>query len=177
MNRARSFLLTLATAVGLVGAALFGIGACIWFTSRPPAERVIVDRFKAHRQAFERLREMLVADVQLSRVADWGVELAGAGPRRQPETSFPRVRYEDYLRLLREVEARAGYRSEDGSIGIAVWGAGFGGDTRHMNMCWLQTAPAHQVASIDEYHNDRTLVKKGGAYKHVEGNWWLWADF
>src|SRR5437899_8848013 len=41
---------------------------------RPPKEKDLLQSFYKNRVAFEALRDMLIADVNLRRVAGWGVE-------------------------------------------------------------------------------------------------------
>jgi len=58
----------------LVVGAIAGLFFYLQWASEPPKEKELIENFYAHRAAFERLREMLQADEQVVRVAEWGVE-------------------------------------------------------------------------------------------------------
>ena len=59
----------------------------------PPKESKLIQNFHAHRAAFERLRDMLVADQQLIRLASWGVETTNnVVPTIPPEGELPCLR-------------------------------------------------------------------------------------
>jgi hypothetical protein len=50
-------------------------GGCIYyFAPRPPKETKMIQNFNEHRADFEKLRDMLQVDTNLTRVASWGVE-------------------------------------------------------------------------------------------------------
>ena len=53
----------------LVVALLWGLLAIIFPSSKPPKEEKVIQNFHPHRTDFERLRDMLLADKRLLRVA------------------------------------------------------------------------------------------------------------
>jgi hypothetical protein len=163
--------ITFVTIVGVLGALLF------WFveSGRPPKEAKLLEDFHTHRAAFERLRDMLEADTNLARVANWGVE-TDKGTFTYVAGHFPMDRYNAYLALLKETGGIAAARS-DGAY-ILLWGSGFAGDTVHAGVCSVDEPPKRQVTSLDQYYQDHksTGGNTGLVYRRVEGNWYLYTD-
>jgi|ERR1039458_46239 hypothetical protein len=148
-------------------------------SSRPPKERKIIEGFYAHRAAYEQLRNMLIVDKELTDVADWGVRTADSPlSKMPPEGGFSVSRYHEYLALLREIGAkRAGGVSGKNAteIYILVWSSGFAGDIRHVDIAWLDHEPTNTVSSLDEFY--RSPKPRSPIYRHIEGNWYIWADW
>jgi len=179
MTQLRNLGRMLLGAIALSFVALLG-GAFIyvWSSSRPPRESKLIENFRAHRAAYERLRDMLEADQQLLRVASWGVETTKSGINRPPEGDFPIGRYNEYLALLRETGAIGtdrGRGAHPESVSILVWALGWAGDTRHVEICWVEHPPANEVSNLDDYY--RTPKPRSPVFRHVDGNWYLWADW
>jgi hypothetical protein len=156
------------------------LGIFLFFPQRsPPKEAQVIRNFEGHRAAFERLRGMLIEDQDLVRVADWGVETTKSmGIRKPPEGNFPVDRYQEYLSLLKEVGAAGAFRARGNppeSVGMFVYVSGFAADTRHMNVCWLTREPENQVSSLDDFY--KTPKPRNPVYRHIEGKWYLWADW
>jgi hypothetical protein len=172
LNRVAGLLASLLVIVGLV----FVVSV---LSGRPPKEQKLIKDFNVHRDIYERLREMLVADKQVRAVyARFGVETMASGvPRVPSDVNFPSARFDEYRGLLDEIGSTEVFRTgEDGStICFAVWASGFGGDTRHVDNCWLQTSPANLVASLSEFYS--TAKPRRASFVHIEGNWYLWADW
>jgi hypothetical protein len=152
----------------------------LWFhiATQPPNEAVTIANFRTHRAVYDKLREMLLADNDLVRVADWGVETADSVvPQLPPQGKFPADRFQNYVSLLGEIGAKGAFRTHDTptEIGVQVWASGFAGDTRHINICWREDHPTNQVASLDEFY--RSPKPRKSAYRHIEGNWYIWADW
>jgi hypothetical protein len=145
----------------------------------PPDEKTLIANFNRHRAAFERLRGMVLDDEQLVRVATWGVETKKSfGARVPPDSDFPVERYREYLTLLKETGSSVAVRGGEThpvSVAISVWGAGWGGDTRHVQLCWIPEEPTPQVASLDAYY--RTPKPRQPVFRKIEEHWYLWADW
>jgi hypothetical protein len=122
---------------------------------------------------------MLTEDRDLVRVADWGVETTKTvGTSKPPAGGFPANRYNEYLSLLKEVGAAGAFRGRGNppeSVGMLVYASGFAGDTRHMNLCWLAHEPGNQVSSLDDFY--KSPKPRNPVYRHIEGGWYLWADW
>ncbi len=91
-----------------------------------------------------------------------------------PKGNFPLPRYKEYLATLKGAGGEMIFRHDD-RIGVLMWGSGFGGDTIHLEVCWRESEPANLVASLDEFH--KTQQSGESAFQHIEGNWYLWADW
>ena len=146
----------------------------------PPSEQSLIEGFYAHRPAFEHLRDMLLVDQRVVRIANWGGETTThVVAQIPPDGDFPADRYKEYLAGLKAVGGKVAGRGtgESADIWVGVWSFGWAGDRRQVSICWKQVPPANQVASLDVYHNDRDHKQPHGAYRHIDGNWYLWGDW
>jgi hypothetical protein len=163
------------TLVAGLAAAFLYVGS----SSKPPKESTLIKNFHEHRDAYERLRDMLLADEQVLRVASWGVETTKSiGSHIPSEGDFPVGRYNEYLELLKQtggLGASRGRGSHPESVGVLVWASGWAGDTRHVEICWLDHEPANVVPSLDDYY--KTPKPRHPVFRHIDGNWYLWADW
>ncbi len=162
----------------LVGLSLACVFIYILLPNRPPREKMLIENFVSHRSTYERLRDMLQADKQVRRVATWGVETADSVvPHVPPDGGFSADRYKEYLALLGQVGGKGAFRGdgEHSNLGVLVWASGWGGDTRHIDICWSDHEPENRVASLDDYY--RTPKPRRPAFRHIDGNWYLWADW
>jgi hypothetical protein len=162
-------------------AVLCGLFVLALPSSRPPKEKRLLENFHAHRAAYERLRDMLLEDEQLLRVASWGVETKKSRfPRIPPEGGIPANRYNEYLSLFKETGSKLALRDEGDHPMVCIgWAGGWAGDTRHVDICWSDHKPAEQVTNLDDYHKNsrRNGHPRSGVFRPVEGNWYLWADW
>lgn len=145
----------------------------------PPNERQVILNFNAHRAEFERLRTMLAEDKNLIRLANWGVQTSKElGTSENPTADFPAERYHQYLDLLRQAGGLGTQRDRaDPPADICIWifASGWAGDTRHQDICWEKETPPNQVASLDNFY--RTPKPRKPVFRHIEDNWYLWADW
>jgi len=157
----------------------WGFFAFVFPSTKPPKEKQVIENFYAHRATFERLREMLIEDKKLVRVAGWGVETSTSmGTREHPTGDFPINRYHQYLALLKEVGGIGAHRDRNdrpADVSIRVYASGWAGDTRHVDVCWEDQVPTNQVSSLDEFYKSPKPRKP--AFRHIDGNWYLWADW
>jgi hypothetical protein len=145
----------------------------------PPREKKVIQNFYTHRVAYERLRDMLLADEHVLRVASWGVQTTQSiGSHVPSEGNFPVARYNEYLELLKQtggLGASRGRGVHPESVGVLVWTSGWAGDTRHVAICWLDHEPANVVISLDDYY--KTSKPRRPVFRHVDENWYLWSDW
>ena len=169
----------IAIIVSVIAGTLAILGVWFFCSGGPPKEIKLIRNFHAHRASFERLRDMLQADQQLRRVADWGVDTADKGIFKPPAGNFPVDRYNSYLALLKETGGIAVARSQGihADPTILLWATGFGGDSAHIGLCWMDREPVRQVASLDSYYRDhRSPEGSGAVYRRINGSWYLWTD-
>jgi hypothetical protein len=164
----------------LVCVVLAFVAVAILFPHRsPPKENQVIQNFYAHRASFERLRNMLIEDKKLVRVAGWGVQTTTSmGTTKHRTGDFPPDRYNQYLALLKEVGGIGAHRDRnEPPVDVCVWvyALGLAGDTRHLDVCWENQPPNSQVASLDDFY--RTPKPRKPVFRHVDGNWYLWADW
>lgn len=160
-------------------AALFGLWIYIFPSNRPPKEESLLKTFYEHRAAYEQLRDMLLADGQVRAVyARLGVETIKSGlPRLPSEVNFPSSRYDEYRVLLEQIHSAEVFRrgENNSEICITLWASGFGGDTRHVDSCSLDHTPVNEVAHLADFY--KTPKPRHAAFRHIDGNWYLWADW
>jgi|SRR5271156_1855379 len=164
--------------VGLVCLAIVFF-LIVFPSSSPPKEKKVIQNFYAHRAAYEHLRDMLLEDKQLVRVAAWGVQTTKPIPASKPPAGdFPLDRYNEYLSLLKEAGAIGAHRdSADPPADVCIWiyASGWAGDTRHLDVCWETQQPAPQIASLDEFY--KTPKPRKPVFRPIDSNWYLWADW
>jgi hypothetical protein len=120
---------------------------------------------------------MLLADDGLERVASWGVETTNSAITKPPAGNFPVSRYNEYVSLLKDIDGEGAFRDrgQNPDVGISVWASGWAGDTRHIAIYWLSHKPSNEVASLDDFY--RTPKPRRPVFRHLDGNWYLWADW
>jgi len=159
--------------------ALCGSFVLVLPSNRPPKEKRLLENFYAHRAAFERLRDMLISDEKVRAVyTRFGVETTESGlPQVPSKVNFPATRYSEYRALLEQIGGTEVFRAgqDNSTICISVWAGGFGGDTRHVDNCWLAMPPANKVNSLSEFY--KTPKPRRPVFRHIDGNWYLWADW
>lgn len=161
-----------------VVAACMGLWTYVFPSATPPSEDRLLKTFYSNRSAYEHLRDMMLADTQVRAVySRSGVETTSSGlPHPPSEVNFPSSRYNEYKSLLEQARTPEVFRRGEGNseICISLWGTGFGGDTRHVDLCWLDLAPANQVASLDDFY--KTPKPRHPVFNRIDKNWYLWAD-
>jgi len=146
-------------------------------SSRPPKEDKIVSDFRTHRASFERVRTMLLEDKSIEGVAPWGIQPEGSPLWKiPPDGGMPVGRYQEYLALLKEIGAgRVGQGGDPVEVSFGVWRFGFAGDSRHIDVAWLEREQPNTVISLDAFY--RTDKPRRPSYVHIDGNWYIWADW
>jgi hypothetical protein len=149
-------------------------------STNPPKESKLIESFNQHRPDYETLRNMFQADEKLMTIAEWGVETSNTPPtviaEIPPEGGFPVSRFHQYLSLLEAIHAKGCSRIRTPQeIRVLIWGSGFAGDTRHVAVSWVEKAPENQVTNLDTFYKSPKPRKP--MYRHIDGNWYLWADW
>jgi hypothetical protein len=120
---------------------------------------------------------MLSEDKGVTGIATWGVERNDSLDwKMPPDGGMPVKRYQEYLALLREIGAsRASQRANPHEIWFGVWASGFAGDTRHVWVCWLEHQPSNTATSLEAFY--KTEKPRTPSYVHIDGNWYIGADW
>ena len=160
-----------------VVASIASLFTIVTVSSRPPKESKIVSDFRARRAVYERVRTMLSEDEGVETVATWGIERTGSLiSATPPEGGMSVERYQEYLALLKDIGADPVSKGENPlDVEFLVWASGFAGDTRHVAVCWLESEPSHTMPSLDAFY--RTAKPRTPAYVHIDGKWYIWADW
>jgi hypothetical protein len=149
-------------------------------TSTPPKEAKLIQNFNENRAAFEKLRDMLQADEQVTRVGSWGIAtIKSPVPQIPPEASFPVNRYNEYMALLKQVGGISAWRHEGKHADpeIVVWRWGWAGGGHSVAVCWMDPGPTNQVASLDDYF--QKPIRSDGStfvYRYIDEKWFLWGQ-
>lgn len=121
---------------------------------------------------------MLFEDKGVDGVAAWGIQPEGSVIRKIPPDGGMSVkRYQEYLALLKEIGASRADRGGDdrAEVSFGIWGSGWGGDTRHIEITWLEREPQHIATSLEAFY--KTEKPRTPSYVHIDGNWYIWADW
>jgi hypothetical protein len=168
--------------LGIVFIVLVAVCVGLWAvlpSNKPPVEERLLKTFYSNRSTYEHLRDMLQTDGQVRAVyTRFGVETASSGlPHPPSEAHFSSNRYNEYKVLLDQVGSPEVFRrgENNSETCISLWASGFAGDTRHVDLCWLDHVPANQIARLDDFY--RTPKPRHPVFRHVDGNWYLWADW
>lgn len=169
----RLALISLSIAAALIAFFLILVSV----SSRPPKEDKIVSEFRTHRASYERMRVMLLEDKGVEGVAPWGIQLEGSGLwKNPPDGGMPVGRYQEYLALLKEIGAgRVGQDRDPLEVSFGIWRSGFAGDSRHVDVVWLEREPPNTIISLDAFY--QTDKPRRPSYVHIDGNWYIWADW
>jgi hypothetical protein len=161
--------------------ALLFVGPCFYvgYTRIPPKEAKLIQNFNKHRAAFEQLRDMLLTDTNLSRVAGWGVETHKPFFLGYPsDKDFPTDRFKKYLALLKEAGGKMATRGKgmNADPAVGVWGWGWAGTTRHIGVCWLNQEPTNQISTLDSFRYHHSNPEHEWFYRHIDSQWYFWTD-
>jgi hypothetical protein len=165
--------------VGVItaGVIVFALGLWLHFSTQPPKESTTIANFYRHRAQYDQLRDMLLSDNSLVEVTSSGVRTPGSPITTvPPEGRVSLDRFHQYLALLGEIGGKSAYQTQGKhpEVVVSAWVAGWAGDTRHVNICWREDEPTNPVMSLDEFY--RTPDPRKPVYRHIEGNWYIWAD-
>ena len=155
-------------------AIMVGLFACSVIARIPPNENKLIERFNAHRGAFERLKDMLEEDRQVVSVStDYGVT-----PKQGSKVSVART--EEYLGRLKDTGGRLLIRSDDsgeGAIWIFLWSWGWAGLSRDVGVCFEYQPPTNTLSALFGRRSPDNVPGRDLFYKHIDHNWYVWANF
>jgi hypothetical protein len=146
--------------------------------SKPPKESKFIENFYNHRAAYEQLRGMLLADSRIAEVADWGVRTTDETVSSKPPYGGLSIdRYHQYLTLLGQIGAKgvSCSKGQESEVRVLLWASGFGADTRHVAISWLDREPINTALSLDEFY--KTPKPRNPLYVRIDRNWYIWADW
>ena len=119
---------------------------------------------------------MLSEDKEVGDVAPWGIARKGTLDWKIPPDGGMSVeRYHEYLALMKEIGAFRVMGGDPSDVEFGIWASGWAGDTRHVAIAWLGREPSNVVASLEAFY--RTDKPRQPSYVHIEGNWYIWADW
>ncbi|MGO8926282.1 MAG: hypothetical protein ACLQU3_05245 [Limisphaerales bacterium] len=147
--------------------------------AKPPKESRLLQSFQKNRAAFEQLRDMLTADTNVRRVADWGIATRKPYFIGEPAAvNFPMDRYQQYRALLRQVGGKVAFRSdgEPANISVCVWVGGHFGAHTDIEVSWMGKAPTNQVNNLDRCRRPGPSGDRQYYYRHIDESWYLSTD-
>jgi len=130
-------------------------------------DEVLIQNFHDHRTAFEQLRIMLERDDDIFRIdEDW---------TDPPEISQEKVG--EYRRLFDVVGTRRGFYNRRNPLRIELIASARGwvtsGSTK--GYVFLEEPPETLDPSLDRFHTGNGANDRA-AYRHIEGNWYLFFE-
>lgn len=139
----------------------------------PPEEAKITTSFQQRRDAYERLKEMLATDVQLRCIRGDQVIAEGGG-------QLPSQRAKTYIALLKETGGWLVLQSGGASnreFRVYKWTWGWAGLSRDVGVSWNERPPTNQVETLFARRPSGTVPGRDVFYKHIDQNWYVWANF
>jgi hypothetical protein len=156
----------------LMGLVVWGF--YIWVF--PPKDETLIKHFNNNRDSFERLKDMLKADKEIGRISHYGISPKDSVVTKSPEEiGFPKERYEEYLKILRELKVpNVTWVGEDLRFFIKGWG--FVDNGWRIAIIWRENKPQQLVDNLYEAckRTPSSSQEWEEAYRHIEGNWYLW---
>jgi hypothetical protein len=141
-------------------------------SSKHPSDQSLLDNFQTHKAEFNQLLQMFLADKGLGRVAyDF------TRPEHPENIGISSDRLQQYRKLFSRLglsEGIEGYDEKElvwfhaSAQGLSVTGSGKG-------YAYLTKPPPLIVESLDNYWSKDG--KSFTAFRHIEGNWYLYFDY
>lgn len=155
-------------ALYLLGLVLLA-NAC---SSKHPSDQSLLGNFQEHKAEFNQLLQMFLADKGLGRVAysftrPADPQTIGISAERlqQYRTMFSRLGLSEGIEGYDEKEA-VWFRAS--AMGLSVSGSSKG-------YAYLKDPPPIIVGNLDSYRSPDG--KSVGAFRHIEGNWYLYLEY
>jgi len=155
----------------ILALAAFSFGGCL-FESKHATDEYMIANFKAHQSEFDQLLQMILSDKGLLRVDnDWTL------PANPEAVGVSQERISGYRKIFHRVGVPRGFSARESrdeidfiatTKGLSVTGSAKG-------YTWLSKRPELVIDNLDKYWS--TDGKSFTAYRHIEGNWYLWFDY
>ena len=163
-----------ARGVFLCLAIIFAVFVMSVWSRVPPTETKIINRFQQRRSAYERLKEMLDADVQVRCVK------RGDGVSMESPAQLPQERVNAYMALLKDTGSELVLQSGEPpnrAFRVYTWTWGWAGLSRNVGISWNEHSPTNQVETLFGPRPPGSLPGRDVFYKHIDQNWYVWANF
>ena len=138
----------------------------------PPSDQEMLTNFRQHESVFNQLVQMSQADKGLARVDDDWTQ-----PDYPQSIGVSARRVADYRKLMRAANVPRGLQTAGGGeVDFYYWltGSAISSDT-DKGYAYLVIPPAPLLTDLDHCQPDE---KRGvTAYRHVQGNWYLFYEF
>ena len=151
--------------------AAFSLGGCL-FGSEHSTDEQMISNFQEHRSEFEQLLEMIRSDKGLLRVDDtWTL------PEDPQTIGVSRDRINEYRNMFYRVGVPRGFSAPESreSIELIATTKGLSVTGSAKGYAWLASRPVVVVDDLDTYWSKDG--KSFRAFRHIEGNWYLWFDY
>ena len=145
-------------------------GCSLW--AGHPSDASLIQNFRSHRNEFDELLRMFLADEGLGRVAyDF------TRPQNHEEVGVSRERLNAYREWFDELGLSAGVEGygEKETVMFHASTRGLGVTGSSKGYAYLRERPALAVENLDAYRSPDG--KSFTAFGHVEGGWYLYLDY
>lgn len=137
-----------------------------------PSDQALIENFQTHKTEFNQLLQMFLTDDALISVAfDW------TDPKEPQTIGITQERLDAYRRLFRKLGLPKGISGYGGKNRILFFSStrGLGVSGSGKGYAYVKEPPELVVDNLDNYKSKDG--KSFTAYKHIEGNWYLFFDF
>ncbi len=154
--------------------AIICAGGAVSVWSRvPPKEAKLIKNFQQRRDAYERLKDMLDRDVQVRCIRSDGVST-------EDRVRLPAEKAKPYIAVLKDTGGELVLQSGDSSnriFKVYTWIWGWAGLSRDVGISWNERPPTNQVQALFGRRPAGTVPGRDVFYKHIDQNWYAWANF
>lgn len=152
---------------------LLAVGVAGFWSRFPPKEADIIKGFQERRVAYERFKEMLGTDVQVRCIRSDVVSMEDA-------SQLPLEKVKAYTALLKDTGGKLVLQSgvsPHREFRVYTWIWGWAGLSRDVGISWNEDPPTNQVKSLFERRPAGSVPGRHVFYKHIDQNWYAWANF
>lgn len=161
-----------------------------WWGCGPvqPGDWMLKLRFMRHRPELERIVAMSDEDPQMSRIAPdflWTQDSV-AWPRPEPKWGITKERWDEYIKIFKQVDCDAGAKRGGNDVEVIVWrwGVVAGGSSINYLHCGRTSSKdsrPHEPACVERKESGRGhyggSMSYGYRFKRIRDDWYILEQF
>jgi len=174
----RCLFISMGIGIVLILLCFLGLRQC----SRLPSDAEMRGYFYEHKQVYTALVDMLHNDKDVRRICR--DEIAVHDPKNATsdlivlpieQTSFSRGRFDEYRKLIAQIEAPSIWSDANQTVAFQLGGHGFAGIGTRWGYEWLPTPPPAKLIlpTLDDFLKDGPYLPETDRYVHLDGNWYI----
>jgi hypothetical protein len=156
-----------------IAVVVFAAGTFLTSGLERPKDADLVAQFAKHKAVFDELRQMLSADNSLRSIEKGGVSSMKERVLHSTlaDTGISKERYDLYVAKLQQCGVSILIHDED-EFRFAVAGSGFASKGYRIAITYTESKPTPLLPTLDDFK--KTTHSWEQAYRHIEGNWYVW---